>query len=432
MRQILKLSTIGVLGVAIVFFALDSDQADLPVFDIDASAVRMASSLILESDSAVEAVEHTLPFEDIRIVGKGDTLMALLKESGVPATEADRAIRSMAKIYKPKRIKPGQKISIIIQPQLFEPPALLALTFSESAERDIFVRRAGTGFESEAVLRPLQRLETHAAGHIETSLYAAGIGAGISQSTLSKLIHIFSFDVDFQRDIHHGDSFSVFFEEYSDNLGQIVKSGDILMAEMVIRGNPIRLYRYQTRGGQVDYYDAKGRSVRKALLRTPIDGARISSGFGKRRHPILGYTKFHKGLDFAARRGTPIYAAGDGVIEYAGRNGNFGKYVRIRHKGTYKTAYAHMHRYGRAIRKGRRVRQGQVIGYVGSSGRSTGPHLHYEVHKAGRQINPRSVRLPSGRKLKGRELAIFKTHSDDVERRYAVSFHQKQIAKHLD
>ena len=185
------------------------------------------------------------------------------------------------------------------------------------------------------------------------------------------MIQIFSFDVDFQRDIRRGDTFGLLFDEYSDDSGRVVKSGDILLAEMVLSGKPMRLYRYKTHDGRVDYYDAKGKSVRKALLRTPIDGARISSGFGKRRHPILGYTRMHKGLDFAARRGTPIYAAGDGVIEYAGRNGGYGKYVRIRHNGTYKTAYAHMHRYGRGIRKGHRVRQGQVIGYVGSTGRST-------------------------------------------------------------
>ena len=194
---------------------------------------------------------------------------------------------------------------------------------------------------------------------------------------------------------------------------------------MTLSGKKNRLYRYKTRDGFTDYYNSKGQSVRKALLRTPIDGARISSGFGKRRHPILGYTRMHKGLDFAARRGTPVYAAGDGFVEYAGRKGSYGKYIRLRHNGSFKTAYAHMHRYARGIRNGRRVHQGQIIGYVGSTGRSTGPHLHYEVHKNGRQVNPRSIKLPAGRNLTGHELRAFKTKVANLKKQYANLTAQK-------
>jgi murein DD-endopeptidase MepM/ murein hydrolase activator NlpD len=219
------------------------------------------------------------------------------------------------------------------------------------------------------------------------------------------------------------------FDEYRDEDGQMAKTGNISVAEMVLSGQKIRLYRYKAKDGFVDYYSATGQSVRKALLRTPIDGARISSGFGRRRHPILGYTRMHKGLDFAARRGTPIYAAGDGVVDFAGRNGGYGKYVRIRHTGIYKTAYAHMHRYGKGVRTGRRVRQGQIIGYVGSTGRSTGPHLHYEVHKNGRQVNPRSIKLPSGRTLKGRELTAFKMYRVELDRDYVALTQSQQVAE---
>jgi murein DD-endopeptidase MepM/ murein hydrolase activator NlpD len=164
------------------------------------------------------------------------------------------------------------------------------------------------------------------------------------------------------------------------------------------------VYRHATGDGLTDYFDAQGRSARKALMRTPIDGARLSSRYGKRRHPVLGYTRMHRGVDFAASRGTPIYAAGNGSITHAGRNGGYGKYVRIRHNGRYSTAYAHMSRYGRGIRRGRRVSQGRIIGYVGSTGRSTGPHLHYEILSEGRQVNPLTLKMPSGRKLAGAEL----------------------------
>ena len=428
MQQTLRIGTVVALGGALALFALELDQAGLQIADIETGSVPSATH-ILASDSVIKSAQLPLPYEDVRTVGKGDTLMALLKEAGVPAADSDRAIQAMAKIYKPRRIKPGQRILLLLQPQTQKPPQLLSLTFSESVERDVAVRLTKSGYHAEVVRRSLHRRSTHTAGRIDSSLYVAGVNAGLPQSTLAELIQIFSFDVDFQRDIRRGDTFSLLFNEYSDDSGRVVKSGDILLAQMVLSGKPMRLYRYETRDGRVDYYDAKGKSVRKALLRTPIDGARISSGFGKRRHPILGYTRMHKGLDFAARRGTPIYAAGDGVIEYAGRNGGYGKYVRIRHNGTYKTAYAHMHRYGRGIRKGHRVRQGQVIGYVGSTGRSTGPHLHYEVHKSGRQVNPRSVKLPSGRKLKGRELAALKAHAALLEDRYAALARPQQVAE---
>ena len=173
--------------------------------------------------------------------------------------------------------------------------------------------------------------------------------------------------------------------------------------------------------GQFKFVVAEGESVRKALMRTPIDGARLSSRFGKRKHPILGYTRLHAGADFAAPSGTPIYAAGNGVIEAIGRNGGYGNYIRLRHNGTYHTAYAHLKGYARGLKKGTRVRQGQVIGYVGSTGRSTGPHLHYEVHRNRKQINPLTLKLPSGEKLAGERLAEFQTHREQVDRAFAAA-----------
>jgi murein DD-endopeptidase MepM/ murein hydrolase activator NlpD len=414
MKLALRICFIGALGGAVVMLALDSDQAVLQTVHIGADSEQLTTS-----------------FRDIRTVGKGDTLIALLTDAGVTAPAANRAIRALAKVYKPRRIKPGQRIVLTLQQQSSpkEPPMLLSLTFAESVDRDIAVHRTETGYKAQAIVRPLTRVTTHVAGRIDSSLYVAGVAAGLSQSTLANLIQIFSFDVDFQRDIRHGDQFALMFEEYRDEGGRMAKTGNISIAEMILSGQKIRLYRYKAKDGLVDFYNIKGQSVRKALLRTPIDGARISSGFGRRRHPILGYTRMHKGLDFAARRGTPIYAAGDGVVDFAGRNGSYGKYIRIRHIGNYKTAYAHMHRYGKGVRTGRRVRQGQIIGYVGSTGRSTGPHLHYEVHKNGHQVNPRSIKLPSGRKLKGRELTVFTAHRAALDNHYATLTQTQRVAK---
>ena len=428
MRYSLRIASVLTVAGGIALFAMDSDQAILPASDIESARDlgRQIASTTLASDSAAESVRLSSVYKEILTVGKGDTLMAMLVDTGIAPASADRAVRTMSRIYKPRRIKPGQDIVLSLKP---DPRAksveLMAMKISPNVERDIVVTWTTNGFQAKAVDRPLTKVAMHASGKIDTSLYVAGVNAGLRQATLAKLIQAFSFDVDFQRDIRRGDAFDVMYEEYRDEDGAVVKSGDILVAELTSSGKTSRLYRFETKDGFTDFYDAKGQSVRKALLRTPIDGARISSSYGMRRHPILGYNKMHKGLDFAARRGTPIFAAGNGLVEYAGRNGGYGKYVRIRHNSTFKTAYAHMHRYGKGIRKGRRVKQGQIIGYVGSTGRSTGPHLHYEVHKNGRQVNPRSIKLPSGRKLKGRELRTFKAHMAALEKQYAALTAQK-------
>jgi murein DD-endopeptidase MepM/ murein hydrolase activator NlpD len=220
-------------------------------------------------------------------------------------------------------------------------------------------------------------------------------------------IRLFSFDIDFQRDIHPGDGFDILFERYVESEGESAYSGNVQFASLTVGGRTHRLYRFETEDGDVDYFDAKGESARKALLRTPIDGARLSSRFGMRKHPILGYSRMHPGVDFAAPTGTPIMAAGSGVIEFIGRNGGYGKYIRIRHNAEYSTAYAHLNGYATGMTRGKRVKQGDVIGYVGTTGLSTGPHLHYEVLLKGSQVNPMNLKLPSGIRLAGADLKRF-------------------------
>jgi murein DD-endopeptidase MepM/ murein hydrolase activator NlpD len=238
------------------------------------------------------------------------------------------------------------------------------------------------------------------------------------------IIHLFSWDVDFQRDVRPGDSFNALVERSHLKNGDIARWGEVLYAEMTVRGKTQRYFRFETKNKKgrtrVGYFNEKGHSARKPLLKTPVDGARLSSGFGRRRHPILGYTKMHRGVDFAAPSGTPVYAGGNGRITSIGRNGGYGRYIRIRHNGRYSTAYGHLRRYARGMKRGKRVRQGQIIGYVGSSGRSTGPHLHYEVLVGGRQVNPLRLRLPAGRRLKGKELASFSTLRTYLDRRLAA------------
>jgi murein DD-endopeptidase MepM/ murein hydrolase activator NlpD len=349
-------------------------------------------------------------------VEKGDTLMEILLGQGIARRDAYAAITALTALVDPKRIRPGQALTLNFGPSGPAEDRLEAVTMSVSYDRDVSVRRAGDdGFVADLIEKELSREGVRAGGVIQSSLLEAGIAADVPMAVMIELIRAYSFDVDFQRDIQKGDSFDLVFERYFDDRGREVHNGGILYATLTLSGNTMRVYRYEATDGEEDYFDKTGASVRKALLRTPIDGARISSRFGKRKHPILGYNKIHQGIDFAASAGTPVMAAGNGVIEVAGRNGAYGNYVRIRHKGSYATAYAHLNKFGRGITTGGRVKQGQIIGYVGSTGRSTGAHLHYEVLRDGRQVNPQKVKMPSGRKLEGEELALFQAVRESMD-----------------
>jgi len=274
------------------------------------------------------------------------------------------------------------------------------------------------GFEAGKQKTIVQRRLFRAEGKITSSLYLSAVKAGVSPSILMELIRLYSWDVDFQRSIRPGDGFEVMFEKLYTEDGEFARFGNVLYGKLVLSGTNLPLYRFTTKAGLTDFFGINGKSARKALMRTPIDGARLSSGFGRRRHPILGYTKMHRGLDFAAPRGTPIYAAGNGTVVYRARNGAYGNYIRIRHNSEYSTAYGHMSRFSRKVRRGRRVKQGQIIGYVGTTGRSTGPHLHYEVLNRGRQLNPFRLKLPSGKSLKGAELVRFNAERQRVQEKY--------------
>ncbi len=255
---------------------------------------------------------------------------------------------------------------------------------------------------------------------IKDSLYADGVKSNLPNKIIIKLIQLFSFDLDFQRDIKKDTEVSVSYEITNVENKSQYSYGDINYARITIKNNTLEYFKFTTDDGFIDYFNREGKNVKKSILKTPLDGAKVSSNFGMRKHPILGFNKMHKGIDFAAPKGTPVYAGGNGVIEIAGNNGAYGKYIRIRHTNDYKTAYAHLSGFRKGISKGVRVNQGDIIGYVGSTGRSTGPHLHYEIIYQGKQINPLTLKLPSGKILQGDELKRF-------QRKYKMIF-----AEHLN
>ncbi len=386
----------------------------------------LADRAVMETAAAPALVRR------VETVGKGDTLAAILDRAALSRVMAHDVAQALGQVYDLRRFRPGQRIEMTLRPDADGgSPTLERLVLKVDPRTDAVVSANpdGAGFTARSVHKELAREVTRAAGTIHESLYVAANRSGVPATGISDLIRVFSWDVDFQRDIRDGDDFEMVYDQLIDEDGRVVGTGAIRVAVMTLSGDRRVLYRHELADGRIDYFDEQGRGARKALMRTPINGARLSSGFGKRRHPILGYSKMHKGVDFAAPTGTPIFAAGDGVIEKRGRNGGYGNYIRLRHNGTYSTAYAHLSRFAKSVYVGKRVRQGDVIGYVGSTGRSTGPHLHYEILKNGRQVNPMRVRMPSGEKLTGTELARFEETRAVTDRLWAAIAADAQVAR---
>lgn len=333
---------------------------------------------------------------------QGDTFFSILKNLKLKQEDIYQIISKIENFFDLKKIKTGEIISVFKN----DIGEIKKIEFFKNSETIISVN-----IDKEIVLniRELDKesfIESKEFKIIE-SLYSDGIDNGISPDILVKIIRLFSFDLDFQRDIRVDTIVSVSYE-----FDEITETGeleynDIKYASIVIDGKQLEYFKFITEEGYVDYFNREGKNVKKSILKTPLDGARISSNFGMRKHPISGFNKMHKGVDFAAPIGTPIYAGGNGIIEYVGRNGGYGNYIRIRHNNGYKTAYAHLSSYNKGISKGVRVSQGDVIGYVGSTGNSTGPHLHYEIIYQNKHINPLKLKLPSGKILTGKELEKF-------------------------
>lgn len=376
----------------------------------------------------------------------GSNLIDTLTGAGVPTRDAYAAVNALGKQIDPRRLAIGQEVTILLESlpvggedalkTLSPPPewteTLSSLTLRSAFDEYLVTARGedGKDYVTNAQEIPTLGLTHYGAGTIDDSLYLSAERAGLPQEIIIELIRIFSFNVDFQREIRPGDEFEVYFERRATTSALELEEGGILYASMRLRGKLMTFYRYDLGGPKNwDYFDAEGRSARKTLMKTPIDGARLSSRYGQRKHPVLGYKLSHQGVDFSTgRSGTPIYAAGDGIIKRSSRFGAYGNYIRIRHNSTYETAYAHLSRYGRGIKSGVRVRQGQIIGYTGATGRVTGPHLHYEVFVNGSRVNPVTLKLPTGKKLEKENLAAFEARRTEMDADLAALRELQQFA----
>lgn len=414
-----------VLGPSVAFTPTISVSADSGLQSSKAAGLAPfpAPSIVVAQAPGIIAGE-TLRKASTRVVAvkPGDTLMNMVLKVGVPRNDAYKAISALGKVFDVRKLRPGHELTVAYIPKQTKDDKieLRGLKLRMNNYQDYRVERGeSAGFTAEEHKKALTVDLMRRRGVIDSSLFVSGKQAGLTPSLMFELIRLYSWDVDFQREIQKGDRFEVVFEQYNTVDGEFVRDGNILYAKLVLSGTELPLYRYEYKPGQFDFFDDKGNGARKPLMKTPIDGARLSSRFGRRRHPILGYTRMHRGVDFAAPSGTPIYAAGDGTIVYRGRKGGYGKHIRIRHNSQYSTSYSHMRGYKSGQKKGARVKQGQVIGYVGSTGRSTGPHLHYEIIEFGRQANPLRIKLRAGRKLKGEALKTFSRMRPQIDQQVA-------------
>lgn len=384
---------------------------------------------VLASVPTATAPGSPTSFPAIRVIAvrRGDTLMDILLSVGLQRAEAHEAVAALSGVFDPRGLKPGQEITFTFADG--DSGAMTGAWLAARVDKDVGLsRELGGRFTALQRDKALVLEPVRAAGMVRSSLYESGLSAGVPIQIMVEMIRAFSFDVDFQREIQPGDAFELVFDQYRDETGRAVKDGALRHASLLLSGRRLAIYRFADRDGSYDYFNERGESIRKALLKTPIDGARLTSGFGSRMHPILGYSAFHKGVDFGAPSGTPIQAAGDGIVEMSGWFGGYGNYIRVKHNGEYSTAYAHLSRFASGVKEGARVKQGQIVGYVGSTGRSTGAHLHYEVLRRGAQINPMGVKFPTGRKLEGVDFVNFKHARRDVDMLLSTASMAVQIA----
>jgi murein DD-endopeptidase MepM/ murein hydrolase activator NlpD len=387
-----------------------------------AQAVAKIDKAVTQAIVAPQTVTREAEVDD------GQDFSDMLTDAGVSDAEASAAMNALSRVFTLEKLQAGQNVTLTFS-RTPQAETFTGAVFQPENTKEITIARQGDGsFAASTKLIPIIRERIAAKGDISSSVFEAGERAGVPHAIMAAMIHVYAHDIDFQRDIHPGDSFEVLYDQPKTVQGKPVGEGSIIYAAMHIGGEIKPIYRVTFADKTVDYFDAAGRSTRRALLRTPVAAAHITSGFGMRMHPILGYSLMHKGVDFGAPVGTPIFAAGDGIVEEIGFKNGFGRYMRIRHNGNLETAYGHMSRFNPHLYRGAHVNQGEVIAYVGMSGRATGPHLHFEVHVGGQQVNPLSVKMPAGRVLEGAQMAQFKSGQAHIHEEYSNLLDKKQQA----
>jgi murein DD-endopeptidase MepM/ murein hydrolase activator NlpD len=406
------------------------DVAALPPPDAAVVAPVQLAPAGAEADSGVAVPDR---YDVVVRIERGDTMANILDDLGIAAAERPAADAAFRKVLKGPRLPAGETITaqLLTPADPTQPPVLLQLSLRPRIDREIILQRGEDGsYDAQEKIYKIEPRIVRASGAFVGGVRASGEAAGIPAQVMAELTRAFSYDIDFQRDIRRGDRFHVLIEQAVTTDGRVANPGRLLWAELGLKRGTVQVWRFRPQGGAEQFYTGNGESVVRSFLRTPMDVSRVSSRFGWREHPILGYSAMHAGVDFAAPYGTPVLAAGAGKVEMAGFNGGYGNYVRVRHTREVATAYAHLARYAPGIKPGTHVRQGQVIGFVGSTGMSTGPHLHYEFHRNGRQVNPLGQRVSMRNQLAGKDLARFQAQVGEFakQRKTAIELEAPEAA----
>ena len=347
-------------------------------------------------------------YKSLQYISKsGDTYQSIINKLEINETEKKILLKTILNEKTLKILRINQKFSLKLDN--LNKGNIVNFKIETDKKNEILFTRSNEEniFKTKKIKKNFTKSLEYKETVILDSLYNSAINLGIKPNIIIEFARLYGFQIDFQRDIWKNDSFQIIYEQFTNENNVVVDTGEIIFANLNLQNTDYQLYKFEYEENKIDYFDENGKSIRKTLMKTPINGARLSSSYGKRKHPILGFTKMHTGTDFAAPKGTPIMASGDGKVIKAGWCGGGGNCVKIKHNSTYQTVYAHMSKFGRGIKKGVRVKQGQVIGYVGSTGMSTGPHLHYEVIENGKKINSQKLKLPSGKILKGSDRKNF-------------------------
>ena len=388
-----------VISLFIIFFSMNSFLTQRNI-EKQKNVQTIASSNEFSRFTDFIISKLNSPYSEIKYVIKSnDSIEKILKKYQVKSEDINE-ISTKLKKKKLSNIYSGRELSMVLKKLDNETITVINLNFPITNTSSVEVRKLQDTFTVKENILKLYKKEIVVKNSITNNLYNSAMTVNIEPNIIVEFARIFGFEVDFQRDIRKGDWFEIYYEKFIDDNNKVRDTGKIIYASMYVNGEEINLYNFEYKNDE-EYYDIKGKSITKSLMKTPINGARLSSSFGMRKHPILGYNKMHRGTDFAAPSGTPIMASGSGTVTRARWCGGGGNCVKIKHNSTYETIYAHMKSFAKGIKEGRKVKQGQIIGYVGSTGLSTGPHLHYEVVVNGKKVNSQKLKLPSGKVLKG-------------------------------
>ena len=395
-------------------FYLIKNFSNKNVYNLEAVADEINLSQNIPKDEISLSIEYV--YEDLVVIENGQTFGELIKSYDIPDAEKYTISQLLNNKIDLTRLDIGTEIRITyLRKTDFVEIKKISILDKKNNQIQIIKNNGEYEIESASILTFTKNILKEVT--INESLYRSAINSDVPPNIIMQFVNLYGFDVDFQREIRNGNKIKIYYEVFLDSKLNIRKAGNIKFASLSLSKNTYELYRYTTKdNNKFEFFSSTGKSAVKALMKTPINGASLSSGYGLRKHPILGYDRLHQGVDFAAPTGTPIMAAGTGFIEKIGMNGGAGNYIKIKHINGYKTAYGHMSKFASGLKKGSKVTQGQTIGFVGSTGMSTGPHLHYEVIFNNKKINPMKMKLPSGRKLKGKILDDFISYTNSLNR----------------